>query len=347
MGDDGNRRVRPDAMQRFLHQLFVAAGAPEGNATAVVDHLVESSRVGLHSHGVLRAPEYLDLVHGGAIDPAAEPRIERESGAFAVLDAARCFGQVAGQRACDEATARADATDAPAMVAVRRAAHLGRIGAYADTMARRGFVALVFCSVPTRFHNVAWFGTRTGRLGTNPIAYGIPTTGEPVVADFATSATAEGKVRFLRNEGLRAPEGVLRDSQGRPTTDPTILYEEPRGTLQPLGGEYGYKGSALGMLVEVMATLLAGERADDPTRDNNLAILTFRAPAGLAGLVEGLVEHLHAAAPIDTGRPPLVPGELEHRTRAATDTILVDPVTWSRLVDHANTRGVELPAASS
>jgi uncharacterized oxidoreductase len=292
---------------------------------------------------VLRAPDYLDLVADGSIDPAAEPVVARDSGAVLVLDAAGCFGQVAARRACDEASTRATGEDALALVVVRRAAHLGRIGAYTEAMARRGFVALAFCSVPPRFHNVAWFGTRTGTLGTNPIAFGLPTTGEPVVGDFSTSATPEGRIRFLRNQGLPAPEGVLRDDQGRPTTDPNVLYREPSGTLQPLGGDQGHKGSALGMLVEAMATLLAGQRVDDASHENNLALLVLHAPEGFGVLADSLVDHVHAAAPIEPSRPPLVPGEIEQRTRATTEAIVVDPTTWARLVQHARALAVELP----
>jgi uncharacterized oxidoreductase len=343
-GDAENRELPVEATRAFLDALFASAGAGPESLRAVVDHLVDASLVGLHSHGVLRAPDYLDAVADGIVDPVAQPRVERDDGATVVLDAARCFGQVAGAHACRVAEERA-AAGTCAVVAVRRAGHLGRIGAYVEWLARRGHLAMAFCSVPTRFHDVAWFGTRTGRLGTNPIAYAFPTEAEPVVADFSTSAIPEGKVRFLRNQGLPAPPGVLRDAAGAPTTDPNVLYGDPKGTLQPLGGDQGHKGSALGLLVEAMGTLLAGEDAADPARDNNLTLVAIPVPAGFAALASGLVEHVHAAEPIDPARPPLVPGEPEHRTRAATAAILFDPLTWSRLADHAARLGVDLPAA--
>lgn len=335
--------LAPGDARAFLDALFAAAGAPDPAVRAVVDHLVDASLVGLHSHGVLRAPDYLDFVASGVVDPAASPAVERDDGATVVLDAARCFGQVAGAAACDAARARVGERGS-AVVTVRRAGHLGRIGAYAERLARDGLVALAFCSVPPRYHNVAWFGTRTGRLGTNPIAYAFPVAGtDPVVADFSTSAVPEGKVRFWRNQGVPAPAGVLRDAGGAPTTDPGVLYGEPAGTIQPLGGDQGHKGSALGLLVEAMGTLLAGERPDDPGRENNLTLLAFAPPPGFAVLAADLVDHVHAAVPLDPARPPLVPGEPEHRTRATTRTILVDPLTWSRLAAHASAASVQLP----
>ncbi len=340
--DTSTREVAPVMMQAFLVSLFTAAGASPVNARVVVGHLVDSSLVGLHSHGVLRGPDYLDYVEQGVIDPDGEPRLEREDGSIAVYDAARCFGQVAGHVAVADAARRAH--QGSSVVTVRRAGHLGRIGAYAEELAAAGLFALAFCSVPSKYHNVAWCGTRDGCLGTNPIAYAFPTGGAPVVADFSTSVLPEGKIRFLRNQGLPAPHGALRDAAGQPTTDPAALYADPPGTLQPLGGLQSHKGSALGLLVEAMGTLMAGEAADDPARENNLTLVAMRVAEDFPALAAGLVEHVHRATPLDGAAPPMVPGEPEHRSRAASTTILVDPITWERLAAHADRRGVPLPA---
>ena len=96
------------------------------------------------------------------------------------------------------------------------------------------------------------------------------------------------------------------------------------------------------MLVEVMATLLAGESADDPGRDNNLTVVAFTPPAGF-NRAAALVEYVHSAAPIDPARPALVPGEPEARTRAATERVLVDPTTWAAISERARALGVAQP----
>ena len=177
---------------------------------------------------------------------------------------------------------------------------------------RDGLIAIGFCSTPLYTHSVAWFGSREGRLGTNPISYAFPASGEPVVADFSTSATPEGRVRYARNQGVAVPDGVLRDASGVPTTDPNALYVQPPGALQPLGGAtFGHKGSALGLLVEMMATLLAGEMITDTTRGNNLALLAIRPPAGFVASADELARYVRSAAPIDPDRPVVLPGEPE------------------------------------
>ena len=57
-----------------------------------------------------------------------------------------------------------------------------------------------------------------------------------------------------------------------------MLYATPRGAIQPLGGAFGYRGTALGILVDVLAALLADDEADDPKREgSNLAMLAIAA----------------------------------------------------------------------
>src|SRR5919201_1210577 len=203
--------------------LFRAAGAPEANARVVAGHLVESELLGLSSHGLLRVAQYLEEVASGETDPAAVPSIKRRAGARAAVDGHRSFGQVAARAGADEAVRIASA-EGVAFVTVRHTAHAGRIGAYVERIARSGLVGVAFCSGPRPGHRVAPFGGVDARLATNPIAYAVPTAGEPIVADFSTSTVPEGVVRRLREVGLPAPERTLQNAEGRPVVDAGALY---------------------------------------------------------------------------------------------------------------------------
>ena len=180
-------------------------------------------------------------------------------------------------------------------------------------------------------------------MGTNPIAYAFPTEGDPVVADFSTSATPEGRIRLLHNQGKRAPEGLLRDADGRPTTDPNVLYTRPGGTIQPLGGDFGHKGSALGMLAEVMGTLLAEEDVGASEHENNLTLIACTTGVGFASRASRYADYVHAAAPIDPARRPLVPGELEANNRRGASSVSVDATSWAAIVERADRRNVPHP----
>ena len=97
-------------------------------------------------------------------------------------------------------------------------------------------------------------GARKPLFGTNPIAFAAPCAGHaPIVFDMATSAIAHGDVQIAAGKGEQLPEGMGVDSKGQPTCDPQAILEG--GALLPFGG---HKGSALSMMVELLAAALTG-----------------------------------------------------------------------------------------
>jgi LDH2 family malate/lactate/ureidoglycolate dehydrogenase len=158
----------------------------------------------------------------------------------------------------------------------------------------------------------------------------------------------EGVVRSLRNRGLPAPPGALRDADGNDTNDPSVLYASPRGTIQPLGGAFGYRGTALGILVDVLAALLADDEADDLAREgSNLAVLAIAADAGFAGRAGRMARYVRSSPPRDPAHPVMMPGEREQAEmeRAAGGPILVDVPTWQSMKERAARLGLAVPVA--
>ena len=123
------------------------------------------------------------------------------------------------------------------------------LGMWADALARRDLIGIAMfnggcgCTVP--------FGGRRGLLGTNPIAYAIPTGDAPLAIDMATSEVPFFEVRIAREKGEPLRPGVAVDQQGLPTTDPMAAMTADGVTnILPLGG--GMKGFGLMMLIEVL-----------------------------------------------------------------------------------------------
>jgi LDH2 family malate/lactate/ureidoglycolate dehydrogenase len=283
----------------------------------------------------------------GETDAAAAPTVARIAPGRALVDGNRGFGQVVGLAMAAEAIALARGAGV-AFVAGRHMGHTGRIGAYAEAMAASGMVGIAVCSGPRSGHFVAPFGGLEGRLATNPIAFAYPSgAGAPVVADFSTSVAPEGVIRSLLHRGLPAPPGALRDAQGRPTDDPAVLYATPRGAIQPLGAAAGYRGTALALLVEVLAALLAEDDTDDPHRaGSNLAMLAIATGDAFAARASCMGDYVRSARPIDPARPVLLPGDREQRAAAGAGDIPVDGPTWAALAQAAAKEGIALPAAS-
>lgn len=339
-------RIDRVAARKLATQLLEANGTPAPHAAIVANHLVEASAMGLHSHGLMRISQYLGDVRSGRIRPAAEAAIARVAPSRLVAEASGVFGQVAGVAMVDALIPVARETGI-ALVAGRGLGHTGRVGAYPERIAMFGLIGLAACSGPPSGHWVAPFGGRQGRISTNPIACSWPVDGgAPVVADFSTGATAEGVVRSLRNRGLQAPEGMLRDPNGRPTTDPGTLYTDPRGAIQPLGGSLGYRGTALALLVEVLTTLLSGEAVDDASREGtDMTLLAIEPNAGFGVLSKGLSEHIRTSTAVDPRVPVLMPGDRELAAATDATTVLVDGPTWADLRREASASGLPEPYA--
>jgi uncharacterized oxidoreductase len=330
-------------------RLFVACGAPLSDAEAVTDELVESSLMGLDSHGVIRFPEYVRLALDGHVIVGAASRIVRETPATALVDCGLNFGQVSARRMTEIAIAKAIATGI-ACVASVNSGHVGRLGSYPQKIAARGLFGLAFVNASKRGHRVWPFGGREGRLATNPIAFGAPTDGDPILLDMSTCVMPEGKVRLLLQQGRPAPPGAIVDSQGNPTTDPAQLYAEPRGGLLPLGGPFGYKGFGLGVLVEIAGGLLAGVSSSANHAQHNGLCLIAIDPDAFCGrdrfreLVSDLADYLRDTPPAPGTAGVIMPGapEFASRQRRLSEGIPVADETWRLIAEAAHRAGVSL-----
>jgi delta1-piperideine-2-carboxylate reductase len=93
-------------------------------------------------------------------------------------------------------------------------------------------------------------------FGTNPLGFAAPRAGgDPLVFDQASSAISNGDVQIAARLGHELLPGAGVDRDGRPTTDPNAVLDG--GALLSFGG---YKGSSIGMMMEIMAAGLAGGR---------------------------------------------------------------------------------------
>ena len=204
-------------------ELFVACGAPKEEAAIVVNELVEASLMGLESHGVTRYIWYTEEVLNGHIKPGAPIRVLKETPTLAIVDCGYNFGAVGATRMVEIVGDKARQSGI-AFVVSQHCHHIGRLGAYVQKAAEQGLFCLATANSSKHGHWVVPWGGCEGRLATNPLAYGVPTSGRPVVMDMSTSMISEGKIRVLMHEGKPVPEGRILDANGKPTTDPRAFY---------------------------------------------------------------------------------------------------------------------------
>lgn len=346
-------QIAADPLRRLAARILAAAGSSPEEARKVAARLIDANLAGHDSHGAIRVPQYVDQVRAGTIVPNRHAEVVRETATVTVLDGHHGYGQIVGEQAVQAAIDKA-ARHGIALSALRNAAHLGRLGDWAEMAAAAGMASLHFVNATGIPLRVVPHGGRDGRGTTNPIAMGVPVgDGPPVILDFATSATAEGKVRVARNKGVQIPPDCLVDAEGRPTTDPNQLYTDPPGNLLPFGGAVsGHKGGALWLMVDLLAGGFTGGGCSRPPEttprfsSNMLSIViapaAFAEADGLAGELRRYVDFVKSSRPRAPGGEVLLPGEPERRARAEREAngIPIDPTTWEHIMAAAESVGL-------
>lgn len=330
------RRIDAAELQSFVRELVLGLDGSDEVADEVAESLVEADLRGHGSHGSIRmGTSYRDMVESGDIDPRATLDVEPLSDTTAQVDGNFQYGQVVGRRAVDAGIALAEEREV-AVVGIRDAAHLGRIGEWAERAADAGLCFAAFVNTGGTAPLVTPPGSSDRLYSTNPLAFGVPSFGalpHPVVLDIATSQVAHGKVTKRAVENRPLPEGWVVDEAGDIVTDSREYEEEGRGALMPLGGlTAGYKGFGLSMMAELFGGIIGdhpvtGQESD--RRVNNGAMFVFVDPDGFSApeanreRVEALSEMIRSAdnpdavtmGPTAKGGQAMLPGQPEHETR--------------------------------
>ena len=327
-----------DQLRQAAQVVLDALGTPEDLASIVGHSLVEANLMGHDSHGVIRLPQYTQQVRKGQIKPAERSRISQQSKAAAQIDGCWGWGQPAAHQATRTVIALAQEFGIAA-VTIARCNHVGRLGEYVETVARAGLIGMALCNVGPA---VAPFGGRKRLLGTNPIAYALPRANHanPVLVDFATAGTAEGKLQVARAKGEQVGPGLILDKHGLPSQDPEAFYDD--GVLLPFGGHKGY---GLSVMIDVLGGVLSGmapASLPEYGGGNGTLIIAMNIPAfvseeAFTAQVDGLCANIKNTPAAPGFHEVLVPGDPEWQTRAhrLTHGIDVPETTWHRIQDLA------------
>lgn len=237
---------------------------------------------------------------------------------------------------------------------IRKCGHIGRLGEYAEWAAARGLVLFATVNSHGSGQRVAPPGGIAGRIGTNPLCFGAPTSTDPLVLDFSTSACAEGKVRVAYQKGASVPDGWIQDATGNPSTDPTVLYREPPGTILPFGGRQAYKGFGLGFMLDALAGGLSGgesTRPDRPMSGRGNSVLfalwdveAFGGREHFLATVAGLEQYVRGTPRAPGVERIVLPGdpERETRERRRVEGIMIPDGTWTILKKLGEELGISL-----
>jgi len=311
----GSERYAARSLRDWAGALLIAAGVRDDIASDVAAVLVDGDLLGHTTHGLALLPGYLAELTQGRMATSGEPRTVHAATVAQTWDGRRLPGPWLTLRALDTAIEMAQ-THGTGTVVIRRSHHIGCLAAYLKRATDRGVMALVYCSDPSS-HSVAPFGAITSVFTPNPLAAGIPTSADPILLDVSASYTTNGMTARLHKAGAALEHPWVQDAQGNPTRDPSVLFNEPKGTLLPLGGlEAGHKGFALALLIEALTAGLAGHGRADPLEGWGATVFVQALdPAAFGGAdafkaqMDWLANACHAATPRPGGPAVRLPGE--------------------------------------
>ncbi|MDP6352177.1 MAG: malate/lactate/ureidoglycolate dehydrogenase [Alphaproteobacteria bacterium] len=345
-----------EVLRAVVTAIFSRAGCNDDEAAAIGRHLVEANLVGHDSHGVIRVPYYVQWMKDGTMVPNRTITVAFENDSIAIVDGNSGFGQILGEQAVDLGIAKCQRSGV-AVVGLRNAGHLGRIGDWAIRAAEAGLVSIHFVNTSGGGILVAPFGGSDRRLSANPIAAGIPMPGgPPMIVDMSTCVIAEGKIKVARNKGVPVPENALIDGHGQATTSADAFYDDPPGAILTIAAHKGY---CLSMLCEVLAGGLTGGGAsnpDNPTADRvaNAMMSIYLDPDTIAGEAFGgdvsrLIDWVRASPPLAADGKILLPGEIENLTKAErlASGVPLDDLTWNQMLEAAEKVGLGKDAVAA
>ncbi|HYH11046.1 MAG TPA: Ldh family oxidoreductase [Thermomicrobiales bacterium] len=347
-------RYALEALRRFTEDALVEGGLDRDRAAEAADILLLADLRGVASHGLGRLAGYVSRLQRGFDRADAPLEVLRETPSTLSLDGNFGLGLLIGPEAMRRTIAKAKDVGI-CMTTVRNSNHFGIAGTYACMAAVEGLGGMAMTNA-TRL--VVPTFAREPRLGTNPLAFAVPTSGEPFVLDMSTSTVAWGKIEIARRAGLPIPEEWAVNAEGRPTTDP----HQVKG-LTPLGGKKehsGHKGYGLGLMVEILTGPMSGnvwsnhvgrawEQTEPPGTGHFFMawrIDAFRDPDEFRRDMDEMIRELHETPTAeDAPGPVLVPGdpEAEAERRNRTEGVPIAPGLVLELRELAERLGIDHP----
>ena len=346
-------RYRAPDLIDYAAALFAASGMPAERSRIVGEMLVEADLMGHDTHGLQLAPRYLGLLASGDIAATGDPEFVSDRKAAVVWNGRGLSGVWLTAAAVDLACDRAREFGTAA-VAVRNGRHTACLGAYLHRATARGQMVMIASSAPN-WSMVAPFGGLDPVFTPDPIAFGIPTEGDPILIDMSTSITTNNLTRRLLKTGGRYPGKWVQDFDGNASDDPAALFGEKPGSMLLTGGQdHGQKGYGLALAIEALGQGLSGlGRSQDVTPLDTAIFVQVYEPEAFAGFAAFSRETAALAALCRAARPApgvaavRLPGEraLAQKRAQLRDGIELFPGIMAGLAPLAETLGVAAPTA--
>ena len=304
-------RIATEDAHVLLTRVMARLGYSADDIPAIVDHLIDCELRGVSYGGLARAVSITERIGRTGL-PSRPIAVTHETPVSARIDGADHIGYIVGQRATDMAIEKAGAMGLSA-VGAGDTWYTGMLSYFAEQAADRDLVTMIASNASPW---VAPHGAAEGRFGTNPICFGFPSQGHPIVWDIGTSTIMHAEVLLARRQGLPLPEGRAFGPDGRPTTDPDAALA---GAFTSWGG---HKGSGLGLVVQMLGVLAGSEGITPDLAGFGMVVVAIRPDIfgdtdGFKQRIADYAESVRTARPADPASPVRMPFDRSWAVREA------------------------------
>ena len=231
--------------------ILLINGCDDKNAEAVADTVSKAERDGSVSHGLFRIPGYVSSLRSKKVNGKANPKLKTLTPNVIKVDGDFGFAPIS-IRVGIPALVDLVKKSGVGILTLSDIHHFAALWHETEALAESGLVGIACTAYKP---SVAPAGATKPFFGTNPISFAWPRPGKtPAVYDMATSTMALGEVQVAAREGHKVPLGTGLNSRGEQTTNPDEIANG--GVLLNFGG---YKGSAIAMMVELLAAGMVGD----------------------------------------------------------------------------------------
>ncbi|MFT5885236.1 MAG: LDH2 family malate/lactate/ureidoglycolate dehydrogenase [Arcticibacterium sp.] len=342
-------KLKHSQLQDLILSLFDKVGLPQDKAKITSHILLEGELLGHRTHGLHLMMPYIEHLRNGSMEKVGSYKVLNKTPASQLWDGQYLAGPWLVNSALMAATDMADGYGVGTIV-IQKSSHIGCLAAYMQEASQNGHLVILSCSDPDNA-TVAPFGGTEGVYGPNPLALGIPTSSDPIIIDASMSATSNGLIhqKHQAKEPLEHP--WLITPNGEPTKDAETFFDKEPSTILPLGGiDSGYKGFALGIMIEAMTSALGGYgRSSEPDRWGASAFVQVINPQKFSGEsyfkreMDFLKKRCLASKPANDVMPVRLPGQrgLELKKKQLLGGITLRPETLAGLNNLASQFEIE------
>ncbi len=239
--------IKTDLLHSIIEEILRKNGASSINASIVADEIIFAQIRGKKSHGIPMLPSMVKRVQ--KTDEGI--LVIKESNQFAFIDGCNGIGPVVAKKAMDISISKT-LEYGFSLVAVKNPSPFITAG-YPVWYAAKHHKLIAFDTSVAK-SKVAPYGSSKAIFGTNPIGFAFPTNDYPIVIDMSTTNIAAARIKQAAEQGIEIPNNVAINNKGEFTADPN---EALKGALVTFGG---YKGSAISLIVELMAGAFLDEK---------------------------------------------------------------------------------------